>query len=428
MPECDRCGEVESLPHNCNYCGRTLCSKHILPENHNCAGLERTKTLGPEFRSEESNSIFDVAGSINILGGSEDASDAQPRERTTSSTEPDYESSPDVERDGSIAGHPSDNPRNKSSLLRWPRKMVMGVGIGSRYRGDCPNCGKWVSMRRSERFTRCHRCGWKPGLPILRIVTHWPNWYLWKRRAIRWTKLAVLLVGIVGILALVIGATTGTGIPAIDNTATDIAEAVGVGGWANSTADETPTASGSSGGAGQQQQQHPPPSDRANEPEPITPAQIEQRIHYFVNQERTERNLGALSYDDRLADIARSHSRDMTSNGYFAHESPDGESMEDRYSAAGYECWVPISDNRYAVGAENIAYTYAYATVRTDSGQLVNHGGNESEIARGIVRQWMNSPDHRENILQPHWRSEGIGVAIAQVDGDVRVYATQNFC
>jgi uncharacterized protein YkwD len=37
----------------------------------------------------------------------------------------------------------------------------------------------------------------------------------------------------------------------------------------------------------------------------------------------------------------------------------------------------------------------------------------------------MNSRGHRKNILFSHWRSEGIGVAIAP---DGKVYITQNFC
>ncbi len=37
----------------------------------------------------------------------------------------------------------------------------------------------------------------------------------------------------------------------------------------------------------------------------------------------------------------------------------------------------------------------------------------------------MKSPGHRENILTPHWKREGIGVEIAPDDN---VYITQNFC
>jgi uncharacterized protein YkwD len=50
---------------------------------------------------------------------------------------------------------------------------------------------------------------------------------------------------------------------------------------------------------------------------------------------------------------------------------------------------------------------------------------SEGKIAETTVQGWMNSRGHRKNILFSHWRSEGIGVAIAP---DGKVYITQNFC
>jgi uncharacterized protein YkwD len=37
----------------------------------------------------------------------------------------------------------------------------------------------------------------------------------------------------------------------------------------------------------------------------------------------------------------------------------------------------------------------------------------------------MHSARHRENILTPHWRHQGIGVEIGSGN---QVYITQNFC
>ena len=118
----------------------------------------------------------------------------------------------------------------------------------------------------------------------------------------------------------------------------------------------------------------------------------------------------------------------MAAKDYFSHDAPDGDNFEDRYRQHGYTCKVYTSSNRYLVGAENIAYTYAAQDVRTERGTLVNHRGNETSIARGLVRGWMNSTGHRENILTPDWETEGIGVAIASTSQGKRVYVTQNFC
>jgi uncharacterized protein YkwD len=36
LPKCDICAEEIILPFECNYCGKTFCAKHRLPENHDC--------------------------------------------------------------------------------------------------------------------------------------------------------------------------------------------------------------------------------------------------------------------------------------------------------------------------------------------------------------------------------------------------------
>ena len=42
MAECSECGE-KSMSFKCHYCGEQFCSKHRLPEKHNCEGLESGK-------------------------------------------------------------------------------------------------------------------------------------------------------------------------------------------------------------------------------------------------------------------------------------------------------------------------------------------------------------------------------------------------
>lgn len=49
---CSYCGRnFEGLPHICKYCGRAHCSKHLLPENHNCQGLKNPKSFGDVKRT-----------------------------------------------------------------------------------------------------------------------------------------------------------------------------------------------------------------------------------------------------------------------------------------------------------------------------------------------------------------------------------------
>lgn len=63
MTTCDYCGEEVDIPFNCKFCGGTFCSKHRLPEAHECAGLDEYKenakkeegVIYEPFRSDSSN-------------------------------------------------------------------------------------------------------------------------------------------------------------------------------------------------------------------------------------------------------------------------------------------------------------------------------------------------------------------------------------
>ncbi|WP_241692967.1 CAP domain-containing protein [Haloarcula limicola] len=143
---------------------------------------------------------------------------------------------------------------------------------------------------------------------------------------------------------------------------------------------------------------------------------VEMAIHEEVNQRRTANGLGQLEYRSDLVEVARYHSKDMASKGYFSHDSPNGESLGDRYQRFGINC----------AGGENIAYTYWEENIQSE-GRLLYYD-SEQDVAIGLVNQWMNSTGHRENILRERFQSEGIGISVAEVDGATRIYATQNFC
>ncbi|WP_254766927.1 CAP domain-containing protein [Salinilacihabitans rarus] len=130
--------------------------------------------------------------------------------------------------------------------------------------------------------------------------------------------------------------------------------------------------------------------------------QVERAIHEEVNEVRTDRGLRALEYDEDLAAVARAHSEDMAENRFLSHTGSDGSTVGDRYDRAGVTCQA---------WGENALYNY--------------HAGEDPEtVAQKSVQQWMDSPGHRENLLDSRWDAEGIGVAVTD---DGRLYATQNF-
>lgn len=245
MEECSKCGVEREMAYSCNYCGRTHCSKHRLPENHSCIGLAGANTLGPDFRQTR-----DKLSILSKLKNTLTSSSATSR-RSSESTDPEFESSPDVNPDGSIAGSNNSTTTSKAQRLtetisRW----VSGIRADRHYRGSCPNCGRYIRKLRGERITRCKRCEWKPGLPILRFLTHYPNWAYWRARVVSTVitlfQLTVAILAIAGVVWLA----AGPGQPLLDQYLDQAApeDAPGVGGHSNDSSTPTafPTADGSS--------------------------------------------------------------------------------------------------------------------------------------------------------------------------------------
>lgn len=156
----------------------------------------------------------------------------------------------------------------------------------------------------------------------------------------------------------------------------------------------------------------------------INAADLAQRIHARINEQRTMHGLGALAWNASLANIATRHSRDMAERNYFSHDTPEGKSFGDRYRQAAFSCRIRIGNEIYA-GAENIALGRLYNSVTIQNGIAHYHWNSMEQIARMTVDGWMKSPGHRKNILTPYWRREGIGV---EVRPDNKIYVTQNFC
>ena len=164
-------------------------------------------------------------------------------------------------------------------------------------------------------------------------------------------------------------------------------------------------------------------SDRFHGPD-IDIAQLEKKIHDLINKERAKQGLPALSMDEGLRKVARKYSQDMVKRNFFSHKDPDGRSFHDRYKAGGVECSIRVA-NTTCIGAENIAQGNIYSSYLYKDGEKYFNWNTEDEIARAIVRQWIDSKGHRANILTPYFKQQGIGVAVSD---DGKVYVTETFC
>jgi uncharacterized protein YkwD len=126
------------------------------------------------------------------------------------------------------------------------------------------------------------------------------------------------------------------------------------------------------------------------------------RLHALalVNKSRQDEGLPALEGDAALTQAAQRHAEDMARRGYFSHVSPTGETIRDRYVAAG---------GTAGFVAENIA----------QCSDCQPDGMRIEELHRG----WMNSSGHRANILAQGLDGFGFGLAVA----GSQLYAVQTF-
>lgn len=126
---------------------------------------------------------------------------------------------------------------------------------------------------------------------------------------------------------------------------------------------------------------------------------LEKQTFEILNAERSTRGLEPLVWDERVAQLARLHSRSMAAEKFFSHRGPDGSTVDARADQLGLSTWTAI--------AENIAFL---------KGQ-----GDPAQLA---VERWLASASHRRNILGGGWERSAIGVAAGQ---DGALYFTQVF-
>ena len=123
-------------------------------------------------------------------------------------------------------------------------------------------------------------------------------------------------------------------------------------------------------------------------PTPATGSRAETATFCLVNVQRARHGLRALRQNADLARSSDRHSADMVSQNYFDHTSPTGETPLARIKASTY---LPRR-SAYLVG-ENIAI-----------------GTMQLATPASIVASWMQSPEHRANILNPDFRDSGVGI------------------
>lgn len=157
----------------------------------------------------------------------------------------------------------------------------------------------------------------------------------------------------------------------------------------------------------------------------MTPDKLALLVHDYVNRERAKRRMQVLAWNDRLALAARLHSEDMAKRKFFAHKNPEGEDPTKRAYDIGFRCEKRIGSYIKTGVGENISQGNMALSVTYIGERAYPDYQTMDEIARKTVEGWMNSPGHRENILELDYTSQGIGVAVSDTG---EVYVTEDFC
>lgn len=147
------------------------------------------------------------------------------------------------------------------------------------------------------------------------------------------------------------------------------------------------------------------PPTRTPTPKPDLSAAARYMLE-LINRDRQAAGLSPVQWDETAAQAAQSHAEEMATYVYLSHWNLAGYGPEHRYYFAG---------GRDAVRENVYSYYQRYST----------GGGMPIEDWNGIIEQaeqaLMQSPSHRDNILQPSHTHVGVGIGYNAAKGEVRI-------
>jgi len=132
-------------------------------------------------------------------------------------------------------------------------------------------------------------------------------------------------------------------------------------------------------------------------PRPADPMALEQRLAAAVmresNARRAQAGLGPLDSDPELSVAARRYSQKMRDMAFFAHDAPDGEGLDLRLPEEARYRYSRLGENLWSGKG---ALDWRAATLSAQA-----------------TDDWILSPSHRDNLLEPVYDVAGVGVAVA---------------
>ncbi len=128
-------------------------------------------------------------------------------------------------------------------------------------------------------------------------------------------------------------------------------------------------------------------------------ADIDQKkLIELTNIERQKKGLPSVSENEALDKAAALKAQNMFAENYWAHFAPSGKTPWDFILSSGY---------KFTYAGENLAKNFY----------------NSSDV----VSAWMNSPTHRDNLLNPKYKDIGIAVVEGNLNGQKTTLVVQEF-
>lgn len=154
---------------------------------------------------------------------------------------------------------------------------------------------------------------------------------------------------------------------------------------------------------------------------------LQAAIFYATNEERKKAKLKPFEFQSEIEEVASGHAQDMVKYGFYSHTSQIRikRTVLDRFHLEGLnpeyygENICSTYGLQYQIGRKvNPPYPSGVFTYAFTSKREVIPPHTYLSFAKAVVKLWMDSPGHRQNILNPKFKSLGCGA---------RVYREKNF-
>lgn len=123
-----------------------------------------------------------------------------------------------------------------------------------------------------------------------------------------------------------------------------------------------------------------------------------ERVIELSNREREDKGLPPLQMNDQLNQAAEAKAANMLTENYWAHFAPSGKDPWGFILSSGY---------KFSYAGENLARNFY--------------------TSEDVVKAWMNSPSHRDNIVNQNYQEIGVAVVDGVLLGQKTTLVVQMF-